>query len=305
MSYRVDGLGRRVARFVDGVADAYWLYGGFGAEDGLNPVAQLDAAGNVVQQYVYATRLNVPDMIVAGGETYRVLSDQVGSVRRIVNTARGATVLEREYSPYGVLEFESGSLEQPFGYAGGLEDPLTGLVRFGARDYDPEIGRWTAKDPILTDGGVNLYEYGASAPQMFVDATGRHPILYWLVIGTLALFAEDHSDDNTPFSPSAFPTRRVHADRNHFNRCPEREPRAHMCIGADRDGYLHEPSGKWRWSDGSECAYDENGRYIPGAPSFNFEASPYTPAHVWYDVLPHFLYGGLDAYTSPDPTTLY
>lgn len=179
VSYRVDGLGRRVARFVDGVADAYWLY-----QDGLNPVAQLDGAGNVTQQYVYATRLNVPDLIIEGGVTYRVLTDQVGSVRRVVDTATGATVLEREYSPYGAPEFSNGSFGQPFGYAGGLEDSLTGLVRFGARDYDPEVGRWTAKDPILTDGGVNLYEYGASAPQMFVDVDGRLPL--FLAVAAMA-----------------------------------------------------------------------------------------------------------------------
>jgi RHS repeat-associated protein len=36
---------------------------------------------------------------------------------------------------------------QPFGFAGGLYDPDTGLVRFGARDYDAAAGRWTANDP--------------------------------------------------------------------------------------------------------------------------------------------------------------
>jgi RHS repeat-associated protein len=34
----------------------------------------------------------------------------------------------------------------PFGFAGGMYDPDTGLVRFGARDYEPETGRSTAKD---------------------------------------------------------------------------------------------------------------------------------------------------------------
>ena len=29
------------------------------------------------------------------------------------------------------------------GFAGGLHDPDTALVRFGARDYDPATGRWT------------------------------------------------------------------------------------------------------------------------------------------------------------------
>ena len=63
---------------------------------------------------------------------------------------------------------------QPFGFAGGLYDPDTGLVRFGARDYDPEVGRWTAKDPIRFDGGTtNLYVYADKDPVNLIDQTGQ------------------------------------------------------------------------------------------------------------------------------------
>jgi hypothetical protein len=34
------------------------------------------------------------------------------------------------------------------GYAGGLYDPTTGLVRFGARDYDSHSGRWTTGEAV-------------------------------------------------------------------------------------------------------------------------------------------------------------
>ncbi len=62
---------------------------------------------------------------------------------------------------------------QPFGFAGGLYDPDTGLVRFGARDYDPATGRWTAKDPILFGGGdANLYAYVGNDPVNFIDPSG-------------------------------------------------------------------------------------------------------------------------------------
>ena len=62
---------------------------------------------------------------------------------------------------------------QPFGYAGGLYDSDTGLVRFGARDYDPEIGRWTARDPIGFAGrDTNLYAYVGGDPVNAVDITG-------------------------------------------------------------------------------------------------------------------------------------
>ena len=36
-------------------------------------------------------------------------------------------------------------LGQPFGFAGGLYDAETKLVRFGARDYDAGTGRWTSR----------------------------------------------------------------------------------------------------------------------------------------------------------------
>ncbi len=42
----------------------------------------------------------------------------------------------------------------PFGFAGGLYEADTKLVRFGARDYDPQFGRWTSKDPILFGGAT-------------------------------------------------------------------------------------------------------------------------------------------------------
>jgi uncharacterized protein RhaS with RHS repeats len=46
-------------------------------------------------------------------------------------------------------------------------------VRFGARDYDPETGRWTAKDPIGFAGGdTNLYGYVANDPVNWVDPLG-------------------------------------------------------------------------------------------------------------------------------------
>jgi len=59
------------------------------------------------------------------------------------------------------------------GFAGGPYDQDTGLVRFGARDYDPRVGRWTAKDPIRFGGdGPNLYGYVLADPVNGVDPSG-------------------------------------------------------------------------------------------------------------------------------------
>ena len=45
--------------------------------------------------------------------------------------------------------------------------------RFGARDYNPAIGRWTAKDPIRFGGGdTNLYGYVPVDPVNMKDPSG-------------------------------------------------------------------------------------------------------------------------------------
>ena len=69
-----------------------------------------------------------------------------------------------------------------FGFAGGLRDARTGLVRFGARDYDPEVGRWTAKDLIGFAGGdTNLYGYTFADPVNYTDDEGMAPSLAELI----------------------------------------------------------------------------------------------------------------------------
>jgi RHS repeat-associated protein len=80
-----------------------------------------------------------------------------------------------EYDSFGnVVSDSNESFEIPFGFAGGLKDSDTQLLRFGYRDYDPQIGRWTARDPIGFAGGdTNLYGYVASDPVNFVDPTGK------------------------------------------------------------------------------------------------------------------------------------
>ncbi|MEW5249118.1 RHS repeat-associated core domain-containing protein [Microbulbifer sp. 2201CG32-9] len=53
-------------------------------------------------------------------------------------------------------------------------DQDTKLTPFGARGYDTEAGRWTAKDPISFAGGdTNLYGYVLSDPVNNLDPDGK------------------------------------------------------------------------------------------------------------------------------------
>jgi len=81
---------------------------------------------------------------------------------------------ERRFDAWGNTLVDTNPGLIPFGFAGGLEDVDTGLVRFGARDYDPEAGRWTATDPISFAGGdTNLYGYVLGDPVNGFDPSGH------------------------------------------------------------------------------------------------------------------------------------
>ena len=166
--YLIEGANRRMAKVVNGTYTKGWLY-----QNGLNIVAELNAAAQVVSRFVYGSRTNVPDYMVQGSTTYRIISDALGSVRLVVNATTGAVAQRLEYDAWGNVLTDTSPGLQPFGFAGGLYDPDTKLVRFGARDYDASVGRWTCKDPIGFAGGTtSLMAYAAGVPVNRLDPTG-------------------------------------------------------------------------------------------------------------------------------------
>ncbi|MBI3387014.1 MAG: hypothetical protein HY027_04650 [Deltaproteobacteria bacterium] len=175
IDYVIDGRNRRIGKKINGV-----LNGGFLWDGALQIVAELDGDSALVSRFVYATHANVPDYVVQGGITYRIITDHLGSLRLVINTTDGSIVQRMNHDEFGRVTGDvvaGGFTRVPFGFAGGLYDPDTGLVRFGARDYDPPSGRWTTKAPDGFNGGVNLYEYAANDPVKLVDRTGLEPLV--------------------------------------------------------------------------------------------------------------------------------
>jgi RHS repeat-associated protein len=168
IEYVIDASNRRVGKKVNGQ-----LVQGFIYQGKLKPVAELDANGQLVARFVYGTKANIPDYILKNGNTYRVISDHLGSPRLVVDVQTGAVVQSMVFDSFGQVIQDSNPGFQPFGFAGGLYDSDTKLVRFGARDYEAETGRWTSKDPINFRGGsANLYGYVTNDPINWVDITG-------------------------------------------------------------------------------------------------------------------------------------
>ncbi len=168
IAYVHDPLGRRIAKKVNGIPSEKYLWEGL-----TRLLAVYDGNNNLLMRFEYADG-RMPVAMTKAGVRYYPAYDQIGTLKAVAD-ASGTVLLKRQYDSFGNILSEQSTLpfEVPFGFAGGLHDRDTGLVRFGYRDYDPETGRWTAKDPILFAGGdTDLYGYCLNDPVNFVDMDG-------------------------------------------------------------------------------------------------------------------------------------
>lgn len=204
VEYVIDGQNRRIGKKINGK-----LVQGFIFQSQYQIAAETDGTGKIIRRFVYGSKTNIPDYVVTGGKEYRVISDQVGTPKLIIESATGKIVESLNYDEFGVSLDGKHSAYLPFGFAGGVNDRDTGLIRFGARDYDPEVGRWTSKDPILFKGGdmnlygyvgtvgkvpgieTNLYGYAFSDPVNFIDPNGKFGIPAMVGIALGVLYATD------------------------------------------------------------------------------------------------------------------
>ena len=175
VDYVIDGLNRRVAKAA--TTGSATVNEGLLYDEQGRVVAELDGSNNVLSTFVYGLKPNVPDYMVRGGVEYRIVSDWRGDVRLVLDTTKtgaAAVVQQIDYDAWGnVINLVDPSCTlggtalcfQPFGFAGGVWDVTTGIVRFGARDYDPAERRWTQKDRLRFGGGEpNIYTYAGDDP---------------------------------------------------------------------------------------------------------------------------------------------
>ncbi len=167
ITYDHDPLGRRIAKKVNGTVAEKYLW-----KDTTTLLAVYDGNDNLVTRFNYGDD-RLPISMTQNGSTYYLLVDQIGSLRAVTDPS-GNIIKRVDYDTFGNIIVDTNTaLSVPFGFAGGLHERATGLVRFGARDYDPAIGRWTAKDPIDFAGGdANLYGYVMNDPVNFSDIVG-------------------------------------------------------------------------------------------------------------------------------------
>lgn len=143
----------------------YFLY------DGDNILAELNADGTTRNTY---TSNGVNGWISKNSptESYFYYTDGIGSISNLTDGDE-ATVKSYSYNSYGKVIDHTGTLNNRFAYTGQVRDSDTGLFYYRARYYDPEVGRFTQKDPSGMVDGTNLYVYVQNNPLTYKDETGE------------------------------------------------------------------------------------------------------------------------------------
>lgn len=113
----------------------------------------------------------------------------------VATDINGDVIWREEYTPYGSrLRHESRETEcsvssctpvdslwdEKQWFTGKLEETRTGIQYFGARWYEPELGRFLSVDPVtFKEGNVfsfNRYAYANNNPYKYVDPDGRDSV---------------------------------------------------------------------------------------------------------------------------------
>jgi RHS repeat-associated protein len=164
--YVYDGVGNRLQKTENSITTTY-IY------SGINTVYEENSTGSAC--YVYGPTGLIAKRTTINQEynTYYYHKDHLGSTRSVTDSSRNV-VAASTYHPFGETEVEEGSEKYLFN---GKEKDSTELYYYGARYYDPEIGRFLTRDIIiisyLNPQGLNRYTYCKNNSLAYIDPDGK------------------------------------------------------------------------------------------------------------------------------------
>ena len=100
-------------------------------------------------------------------------ANALGSNIMLTDDTSAATA-RYEYDVFGAVRSETGTSDNPRKFTGKEYESDVKLYYYGARYYDPYIGRFTQRDPV--GDGVNWYAYANNNPLAFIDPNGLEPV---------------------------------------------------------------------------------------------------------------------------------
>ncbi|MFT3867139.1 MAG: RHS repeat-associated core domain-containing protein [Nibricoccus sp.] len=207
-NYKYDYLGRRVEKSGTGIATTRYIY------DGWNLIAELDSNGTLTRRFAWGPDVSgtaqgaggvggllLIDAYLGGNSQYYPFYDASHNVLGLYDGS-GSVAAAYQYDPFGNLQSAAGSYStaNPFRSATKYTDDETGLIYYGMRYYQPNLGRFINRDPAEEQGGINLYAFCGN------DGVNRYDLLGMVGadVGMQAQYQkinEGKSSDPTPPLP--------------------------------------------------------------------------------------------------------
>ncbi|MDP8265860.1 MAG: SpvB/TcaC N-terminal domain-containing protein [Candidatus Aceula meridiana] len=137
--------------------------------------------------YIYLGNRRIAS--VKNGEIMYYFNNHLGSINATTD-AQGEVKELCEYLPFGLFSrhemYGDSSQVSHFYFTGKKLDDETGLYYYGARYYNPLIGRFLTADPMMPNPtnsqSLNRYSYVYNSPLCYTDPSGNFP---WLIIGAI------------------------------------------------------------------------------------------------------------------------
>ena len=132
----------------------------------------------IKKTYIYAGTLLASKSSENPSETQYYVQDHLGSNRKVINGV--SEEQDNEFYAFGetdTIDLGDSDNNNNYKYTGKELDLETGLYYYGARYYNPEIGRFvqadTLKGEVSNPQSLNRYAYTMNNPMKFVDPTGN------------------------------------------------------------------------------------------------------------------------------------
>jgi RHS repeat-associated protein len=113
--------------------------------------------------------------VIESSSSHAYLYEENGNVGQMVDVSDGSIDARYRYDPFGNDLLVTGPLAagNPFRFSTKYFDVESGLYYYGRRYYSPDLGRWTSRDPIEEEGGLNLYGFVKNDPIGLIDPLGQ------------------------------------------------------------------------------------------------------------------------------------
>ncbi len=142
-----------------------------------------ECTNGVCEKYIFAKGKRIAKKTVGTGATNYYHADHLGS-SSVMTDSLGNLAENVAYYPYGGTRTDTGSISVRHKFTGQEYDAETGLYFYGARYYDPVLGRFISADSIIPypndPQSFNRYSYCRNNPIIYTDPSGHTPILAFL-----------------------------------------------------------------------------------------------------------------------------